>query len=142
MLSPVIYTIFPIVLAVLANIIIFNLELNKNTNNENKYIPNGAIVGIIWTIQFGLLGYLFYLLNLNKSKILSKISIIILLSFCLAYPFITQFEKDISKILNIVAFALTLITGIIVNYEMPKVTIYIIPLFIWTLYVVITDNIV
>jgi tryptophan-rich sensory protein len=137
MKTPQLYILFPILLALLANLIIFSLNINKKPK-YNTYIPNGIIVGIIWIILFGLLGYLYYLVQ-NKNLKLSQISIIILFIFCLSYPFITRFKKDISRTLNIIAFILTMITTIIINEQMTTAVIYIIPLLTWSLYVAITD---
>lgn len=137
MKTPQLYILLPILLAILANTIIYSLNINKKPK-YNTYIPNGIIVSIIWIILFGLLGYLYYLVQ-NKNLKLSQISIIILFIFCLSYPFITRFKKDISRTLNIIAFILTMITTIIINEQMTTAVIYIIPLLTWSLYVAITD---
>jgi tryptophan-rich sensory protein len=133
------YILIPIFIAIFANLLIYLFNINKKQKPSNSYIPPGIIVAIIWIIQFGLLGYLYYLVTQKQQK-LSQIFIIILFIFCLSYPFITQFKQNISRILNIIAFILAFATTIIINEQLPIAIIYIIPLLLWTMYVALTDS--
>lgn len=131
------YIITPIILAILINIIIYSYGINKNSSPN---LISGKIIGIIWIILFGLLGYLYYIL-VKEEKELSKIFVIILFIFCLSYPFLTRFRKDISQIFNIIAFILTFVTTIIINEELPFAVKYITPLLLWTMYVAVSNTI-
>lgn len=105
---------------------------------NNPYLPPGYIIGIIWIIIFGLLGYVYYLL-FSKSHILTvgTISIILMVFFCLLYPFLTRgFHNElVSDILNKLTFLFSIIVGIIVYIENKTAFIYVIPLILWSFYV-------
>ena len=138
-LSPIIYIITPILLASIINLIIFRFKWNTNKQQmNNPYLPPGYIIGIIWIIIFGLLGYVYYLL-FSKSHILTvgTISIILMVFFCLLYPFLTRgFHNElVSDILNKLTFLFSIIVGIIVYIENKTAFIYVIPLILWSFYV-------
>lgn len=104
----------------------------------NPYLPPGYIIGLIWIIIFGFLGYAYYLLiNKNKTYNLGSISIIILWIFCLLYPFLTNgfSNKYISIILNILTLFFSLIVGLIVFLESKYIFLYLLPLIFWAIYV-------
>jgi len=129
----------PIILALLLNFIIFSLQWNNSEKYYNPYLPKGYIIGIIWTLIFGLLGAAHYILifyNKNKSSLASS-SIIFLIAFCLAYPFLTNGLKynKISNILNFVTLVLSIIVSIIVFRKSIYAFYFLIPILIWSLYV-------
>jgi len=136
--SPIYYILFPILLTIILNLFIFIFKLNKNPIKINPYLPPGYIIGLIWIIIFGFLGYAYYLLiNKNKTYNLGSMSIIILWIFCLLYPFLTNgfSNKYISTILNILTLFFSLIVGLIVFLESKYIFLYLLPLIFWATYV-------
>jgi tryptophan-rich sensory protein len=136
MFSPIIYIIIPILFACIINFIIFT---HKYKQVKNAYLPPGYIIGIIWIIIFGLLGYAYYLLSRKSHNklTLGMISIIGVIFFSLWYPFLTQRFSNIlvATWLNRFTLLLSVILGSIVYLEYVPVFIYIIPLILWSLYV-------
>lgn len=138
--SPILYILAPIILACITNFIIFRYKWNKQ--KINPYLPPGYIIGIVWIIIFGFLGYTFYLLlNKNKKFTIGLLALILMLIFCLLYPFFTQgFNNEyISRFLNILTFIFSIIVGLIVFSEYKSAFLYIIPLILWSLYVNVSD---
>lgn len=134
-----VYIIIPIILSFIINIFIFR----KNTNylikpkKKLKYLPPGSVIGTVWIILLGLLGYVYALLeNNNKSMNTQKILIILLTIFCLSYSILTakstlRFSKNYNYLTLI--FVITVYYSIYTKY--PKISYYLIPLLCWVLYV-------
>jgi tryptophan-rich sensory protein len=136
--SVILYILFPIILGIIINIIIFVFKLNKNKYTVNPLLPPGYVIGLIWTIIFGLLGYTFYLLLKKNNKLdLSCYAIIFILIFCLLYPFLTNgfSNKNISIILNLLTLLIAIIGTIIVFNQSKYISLFMIPLIIWATYV-------
>jgi hypothetical protein len=122
----------PIILALILNLIIYIFKLNKN---EEKDI-NPYIIGTIWTVLFGILGYVYYLLyELNKSINIGSISIIILLLYSLSYPFLIYINKDNILLYNMICLILSFIVSLIVLSYSKYIFIYLIPLLLWINYI-------
>lgn len=132
------FVLFPMTLAILTNI--FLTMKNYPTRERNPYLPPGWAIGTIWIILFGLLGYTAYLTKDNV-YLLSFIALII--TYCLAYPAITNFEPTTVKTrtLNAGAFVLasTLIGAIYYAQKNKTPIFFVIPLWIWASYVNIVD---
>lgn len=138
------FILTPIIFALLINIIIFSLKLNKNVNPKySKYSKYGYIIGIIWMIIFGFIGYVYYLLYKasNKYFTFGTISIIIYLIFALSYPFLTSGFTKLGNTLNILSLLFAFILTFIVGNEYWelrhsfKILYYLIPLLVWLLFV-------
>lgn len=138
------FILAPILLTIICNIIIFSFKINNNyTSLQNKFSKYGYIVGIVWTIIFGLIGYTYYLLYKESKSYFTSgtIAIIIYLIFAISYPFITSRFIELIDILNVVSFVLVLFLIIIVGNEYWKSTkslrilFYLMPLFVWILFV-------
>jgi tryptophan-rich sensory protein len=157
MTEQIYHIMIPIILALLTNGIIYFIGLNKENkeNKENKdkdnkdkdiqkYLPKGYIVGIIWIIIFGLLGYAHYLIFTKNEKRItfSSLSIIFVLIYCLLYPFITKFNFKSGLLLNIISLILAFTLGIIIILESKFIFLFIIPLIVWSSYVNIISAIV
>ena len=122
----------PIFLALIMNLIIYIFKLNKN---EEKYFKP-YIIGIIWTVLFGILGYVYYLLyELNKNINIGSISIIILLLYSLSYPFLIYINKDNILLYNMICLILSFIVSLIVLSYSKYIFIYLIPLLLWINYI-------
>jgi drug/metabolite transporter (DMT)-like permease len=119
-------------LAIMINIIIYNKQIGKN--QKSKYIPPGYIVGTIWTLLFGLLGYIIY--RLQNYTSVASISIYIFILFSVLYPFITKLSPgSLSDMFNKIAFLLACSVCYLVYSENHGLTIYLLPLFFWMVYV-------
>ena len=139
--SPYFHIFFPILLATLMNYIIFTNHWNNKLGIVNDYLPPGPIIGLIWTIIFGLLGYTHFILYSNKKWLASR-SIILLLLFCICYPLFTSGLSNlkISNILNSLTLILAFIVSIIVFDASRSAFNYMIPLLVWASYVNLADR--
>ena len=134
-----IYIFIPIILSFIINILIFRKK-NKNymiKPKKLKYLPPGSVIGTVWIILLGLLGYIYLLIdNKNKSINIQKILIILLTIFCLSYSVLTanstlRFSKNYNYLTLV--FVLAVYYSIYTKY--PKISYYLIPLLCWVLYV-------
>ena len=122
-------------LAIMTNIIIYNKQIAKI--QKSKYIPPGYIVGTIWVLLFGLLGYVIY--RLHNYTSVASISIYIFVLFSVLYPFITKLSPgSFSDMFNKIALGLAYMVCYLVYSEIPELAIYLLPLFSWITYVNIT----
>jgi hypothetical protein len=113
-----------------------NDEDNDDYYNDNELRAN-MILGV-WTILIGFLGYSYYLSYYN----ISSISILLLIIYSLAYPFIAMNKSNIEiEILNIIYIITTYIIFLLVLSENSRAAIYITPLLLWIIYIFITTNI-
>jgi tryptophan-rich sensory protein len=133
-----VYILIPIILSFIINIFIFRKK-NKNLikSRKLKYLPPGSVIGTVWIILLGLLGYIYSLIdNKNKTMNIQKILLILLTLFCLSYSVLTanstlRFSKNYNYLTLI--FVLTVYYSIYSKY--PKISYYLIPLLCWVLYV-------
>ena len=133
-----VYILIPIILSFIINIFIFRKK-NKNLIKPKKlkYLPPGSVIGTVWIILLGLLGYIYSLIdNKDKSMNTQKILIILLTIFCLSYSVLTanstiRFSKNYNYLTLI--FVLTVYYSLYTKY--PKISYYLIPLLCWVLYV-------
>lgn len=134
----ILYHIFiPVLAALIMNGIIYIFKLNKdNKELDNYFIPEGYIIGIIWTLIFALLGYVHYLLYTIDNKInIGSISVIILMLLYLLYPLIIAFKKKYFKLVNLISLILGYIVSLIILGYSKYIFIYMIPLLAWISYV-------
>ena len=121
----------PIILACVINFYIYTMGWNNN-NEKSKWLPPGYIIGIVWIIILGLLGYIHFLMY---PSIQSWI-IVFAISYCLAYPFLTSGLKNTnSTVFNVIALVLAIIVFISVFYKNKLTSLLTIPFLLWTLYV-------
>jgi len=132
-----IHIIIPIFIACIVNLYIFKKGEYKEYNIKNKYLPEGYIIGIIWTIILGLLGYVHYL---THNSIISIIIIIVII-YCSLYPLLTSKlnnKESIKYNLLGLLLAFLLFILIILKYKKDKmIYVYILPLLIWNIYICI-----
>ena len=143
--NPLFHILLPIILAILLNGLIYYLGWNNSSLKlKHTILPPGYIIGIVWIIIFGLLGYVHYLLYKLKGKFSIYSNIIVLfLIFCLAYPFLTNGLKEgNANILNLITLILSFVIGLIVITQSVKAFYYIIPLLLWASYVNISDSLI
>jgi tryptophan-rich sensory protein len=136
-----IHILAPVVAALLMNGLIFSQGWKiAKSKNPNPYIPPGGIVGLVWMILFGLLGYVHYRLyseNKNRSTTAS-IAIILFILYSLAYyPILVVFGSNPNafSILNLGALLFAAVITALVYQENVALLPYMAPLMAWTGYV-------
>ena len=142
-MHPVIYVLTPVILAIITNSIIYtNNWQSQDTNPRNPLLPPGYVIGAIWTAIFALLGYALYLTRDNQSASLASCSIVAIIIWSLAYPFLTNgLQQKRGRILNTVTLILAMILAIIVINQKPAAFAFIVPLLLWASYVNVADAI-
>jgi tryptophan-rich sensory protein len=139
--NPLVHILTPIILAIIVNGIVFSMKFYKN-GPRSPLLPGGGIIGFIWIVIFGLLGYSHYLLyNLKQRPNLGSICIILFIIFSLCYPFLTGGLKmnNVSLLLNLITLIFAFSIGLIVIVESKKAFYYLIPLLLWASYVNYVD---
>jgi len=130
-----IHIFVPIVLAIVLNFYIYMQGWN-NDNEKNSKLPPGYIIGSIWIIILGLLGYIHFLLYPSGYSWFIVLTIL----YCLSYPFLTSgLQNTDNNIYNLIALILAIIVTIIMYYR--SNIIYAIPFLLWTFYVNIVINV-
>ena len=133
--------LIPISAALIMNGIIYTFGINKSYKDMmNPLLPPGYMIGILWIIILGLLGYVHYLLyKLKNNYSFASLFLIFVILFCILYPVIISFNQKISLLLNLITLILSFILGMLVIIESKYIFIYIIPLILWVTYINIID---
>lgn len=139
---PFLYVLVPVIVAIILNLIIFNLEWNNNSQETSPLLPPGWMIGVIWVIILGILGYALYL-TVGLKDTVSSVLIVLLILACLAYPFYTSglTMNSSAKLGNILTLIASYIVAISVARRSPSVFPYMIPILIWGSYVNVSDAI-
>lgn len=125
------HILIPIILAIIINFYIYTQGWNNN-NKNTKGLPPGYVIGAIWIVILGLLGYIHFLLYPSIESWFIVFTII----YCLSYPFLTSGLKETNNtIYNIIALILAIIVFIGVFYKNKLMSLLVIPFLLWTLYV-------
>lgn len=127
-----VHVLAPILAATLMNGFIYGSRIRKSTSPMNAGIPPGYIVGAIWTLLFGLLGYTHYLLPDGSNASWSIVGFIV---FSLLYPLFTGLEVRRGLSWNLAALVFAFVVAILVAMESPKLLYYVMPLLAWVIYV-------
>jgi tryptophan-rich sensory protein len=152
------HILVPIIIASLINLFIYVNGWSSNTKEqENKYLPPGYVIGIVWIIILGLLGYANYLTYPTSASWIVIIAII----YCLFYPFLVMnpttdniaykilFSKPTRKhvsrsipewFYNLLAFIIAVIVAFLCYREKQMTIYYTMPFVLWTTYVNIVTN--
>ena len=121
-------------LAILINTMIYKKQIVNYNPQTSKYLPPGYIVGSIWVLLFGILGYILY--RLHNYSSFASISIYTFILFSVLYPFITKLSPgSLSDMFNKFALVLAYMVCYLVYSENHGLTIYLLPLFCWITYV-------
>ena len=122
----------PVVSAGVLNAIIFGLKLDISGGApKNPYLPPGYVVGAIWVVLFGLLGYAHYRFSHTaKPTPLASPAIAATILFCLAYPILTSALRDprVSRALNTATLVIACATTAVCLYESPVDALLLAPL--------------
>jgi tryptophan-rich sensory protein len=127
-----VHVLTPVVSALLMNGFIYGSGIRQTSANKNPYIPAGYIVGGIWTVLFGLLGYTHYLLPEGS---VARWSIVGFIVFSLLYPIFTGLDARRGLLLNLISLVFAFVITILVAIESTKIVYYMIPLLAWIIYV-------
>jgi tryptophan-rich sensory protein len=120
---------------------------------QNKLIPPGFVIGIVWVFIFGMMGYCFYKLVDKNSTTepdgtknagnlsLGCIAILIYGAFALFYPLFTYGTREKNaNVVNYIAIIGALVLGIIVIEEDVGSFYFLLPLLLWVSYIGLTDS--
>lgn len=149
--NPLYHVLIPVLLALSINSFIYLFGVNKKyeqnkeikDNQYSKLLPPGYVIGIIWTIIFGLLGYAHYLMyKLNDRINIGSVSIVLVIIFCLLYPIITSLKFKYGLLLNLITLIISFVLGFIIILQSKYIFLYIIPLIVFTSYVNIVDTLI
>ena len=130
--------IFFMIIALFGNIFFNNKEdTNSEIEIDNQYLPQGYIIGYIWVIIFGILGYIYSNINSKEDKkYISRISIMFFIALCLMYGPITYGKSSrFIKNYNYIAFISLCILTYIISKNIKNYLLYLIPLYLWIGYV-------
>jgi tryptophan-rich sensory protein len=137
------YILIPIILALAMQGIIYIFKLNKEDTEKKdasvyrRLLPPGYIIGIIWIIIFGFLGYVNYLIYTQNDKKITFTSLFIyfVIIFCLMYPLITGLTVKGGLLMNLISLILAFILGIVIIIQSKYAFLFVIPLILWSSYV-------
>lgn len=135
----------PVVIAIAINAWIYlndkhhQSQSQSNTNNNNM-LPPGAVIGVVWIILLGMLGYVQYITS--GYSMMASLAVITLIILCLLYPIITRLRQNMD-IYNRVALIYAFMVAIMVVLTAPcrkcvrepGAIWYMIPLLAWLSYV-------
>jgi tryptophan-rich sensory protein len=144
--NPIFHILIPVLLAISMNSFIYLFGINKKDEQDNQYsklLPPGYVIGIVWTIIFGLLGYAHYLMyKLNDRINIGSVSIVLVIIFCLLYPVITSLKLKYGLLLNLITLIISFVLGFIIILQSKYIFLYIIPFIVWSSYVNIVDTLI
>jgi tryptophan-rich sensory protein len=136
--SVYVHVLTPVLAAGLVNALSFSRKL-PITKYKNPWIPPGPIVGLVWLVLLGLLGYVHFKLYKKAGNEFSEacLTIVVFVLYCLAYPLLTSLSPNpmVGVFLNIVALGFALFVTLRVFAEDSTLLPYMIPLLGWTSYV-------
>lgn len=135
MYKAILHILAPIIAASIINAIIYLSGWSNEQradNYQNKLLPPGYVIAIVWVIILGLLGYAHYLVFPSYSSAILVLAIL----FCLAYPFLTSgLRKERSDMYNLISLIFAIAVMISVGRQKIKAIYFTIPFVIWTTYV-------
>lgn len=130
--------LIPIVAAMAVNAVIFTLGWNNRAKEQNKLLPPGIVIGVVWIVIFGFLGFARYLVRGNAVASWATVAI---MAWSLAYPFATAgLRLDNAVLFNTISLIVSFTTALLVYGANKRATLYFVPLLIWVSYVNIVDT--
>ena len=141
MIRVLLHVLVPVLAACAMNVLIFSLGWNMRTGPVNPWIPPGAVVGAIWIVLLGLLGYVHYLCHDHWSRFLVIGTVV----FCVMYPVFTAGLKQtrVARLLNLLTLLIAFVAAWGVHESGSRVATWcMLPLVLWASYVNFADAIV
>lgn len=139
--KPILFIIVPVILAVFTNAIIYKLGWDRNNlETKSPILPPGWVIGMNWTIIFGILGFAIYKSVQIKDYIVAAL-LIFLIALCIAYPFYTSgLEADrAARIGNTSTLIIAFVVSLVISVRAKRVLPYMVPILLWGSYVNISD---
>jgi len=99
------------------------------------WLPPGAVIGAVWTLLFGILGYLHYLLYKRYGFGKGTTAVVFFLLFALAYPIVTSLYPDQVGMWNVVSLIVAFLLALVVTSLSPPLLYWVVPLLVWLSYV-------
>ena len=144
------FVIIYVGICLISNLLLWRSFSHNNSFKYNSLLPPGWMIGLIWTIIFGFLGYAQYLVMKDNNKwTLGSIAIIVVAVFCLLYPVLIylgargdpdKYEKY-ARLINLLALILAFVLGLLVIRESEGAFLFLLPLIVWASYVNLADSI-
>jgi tryptophan-rich sensory protein len=139
-----------VVVALLANALWYFVGVYKSSKGvwcKGSLIPPGYIIGIVWTVIFGALGYAHYLTYREGNDgeggfTVASIAILVVALFCLLYGVAVYYLPEYIKLLNVTSLVLAFTLGILVINESEAAFWYVLPLIVWSAYVNMAESLV
>jgi tryptophan-rich sensory protein len=125
----------PIVAAALMNGWIASVGGFKTAEIKPKLLPPGYVVGTIWVILIGTLGYLHHLLYREGGWSTACQSIEAFLLYSLSYSVFVNYRPTLSKALNLIALVAAFVVALFVAKERWAYVGYMVPLLLWGFFV-------
>ena len=155
MTKAALYIAVPIIAAVLMNALIYGMgwnddasksnekKVNGPVRNDNTMLPPGWVIGFVWVIVLGCLGYVYFLLSSNV-KWWGGGAVLFIIVWCLMYPVLTGgLRKNIGPIMNtatlILSFGAALAVCMTTDGGRRDALWFMTPLLLWVSYVNIAD---
>lgn len=156
MLNPWYYILIGAIICTIANIFYYMIGIYGHGKKHamyknNKFLPPGFLIGIIWIVIFGFLSFSFYLSFIGDPSLLyneefprgwsqAPILTIIVAAYCLLYPLIANYvHQKYIPLLNFIGLIMAYALGIVVIQEYVAAFWYVLPLIVWTTYVCFAD---
>jgi len=99
------------------------------------WLPPGAFIGAVWSILFGLLGYVHYLLYKRFGFGKGTTAVTLFLLFALSYPIITSLHPDQVGLWNVVSLIAAFLMALVVTSLSAPLLYWVVPLLVWLSYV-------
>lgn len=136
------YICLPIIASLVMNVFIYTVfkKSSQQSSNEQsrKFLPPGYVIGIVWIVILGILGYVNYMLHMQKDFVSLALVVCIILA-CLAYPIYTRNFQELVKVGNSANLIFAFSCTVIIAMRSVNVIPYMIPLLLWNSYVLVTD---
>jgi tryptophan-rich sensory protein len=140
----ILHILIPVLSAIVVNAIIYLKQWNSSSEEDvsrSNLLPPGWAIGLIWTFIFALLGYLHYTLTRDSFFSLASLAVVVLILFCLAYPFMTSgLQEKNAKVLNTTTLILVAIVMWIVPHSI-QISWPLLPILVWASFVNMVDAI-
>ncbi len=125
---------FALLLACLANLLVFALHLDRDNKDEIKFPVPGYVIGIVWLLLFALMGLAKWVLNFRDNARTKKADswITILMTSCAAWVFLLAAKNIYVGLAG--NFAIILLSIITMGYclKISKAAgFFIFPVFVW-----------
>lgn len=128
----------PVLAALASNAIIalkgWGRKATKASQQRMRGLPPGWVIGTVWVLIFGLLGWVWFLV---WGSPLAHAAVVALILYCLAYPLATGGLRNgtVAKVLNVLALVFSFTTALVTQRALPKTVWFLTPILAWTAYV-------